>query len=66
MTENVLERLGTTESTTVELKREDGGKIRVTSTLRESPKVILQGEVLEVCNVDGPAYCPARRARLLV
>jgi hypothetical protein len=28
MTENVIERLGTTESTTLSLKREDGGKIR--------------------------------------
>ena len=35
------------------LKREDGGKIRVTSLLWEAPKVILKGEVLEVRNVDG-------------
>jgi hypothetical protein len=37
MTETVLEKLGTTESTTLALKRQDGGKIRVTSTLWESP-----------------------------
>jgi hypothetical protein len=49
----VLERLGTTESTTLALKREEGGKIRVTSLLWEAPKVILRGEVLEVPNVDG-------------
>jgi hypothetical protein len=64
MLENVLERLGTTESTTLALKREDGGKIRVTSLLWESPKVILRGEVLEVCNVDARlrvAEAPAPR-----
>jgi hypothetical protein len=53
MLEKVLEKLGTTESTTLTLKREDGGKIRVTSLLWESPKVILRGEVLEIRNVDG-------------
>ena len=31
--ETVLERLGATESTTLAIKREDGGKIRVTSLL---------------------------------
>jgi hypothetical protein len=50
--ENVLERLGTTESTTLALRREDGGKIRITSQLWPEPKVILKGEVLEVRNVD--------------
>jgi hypothetical protein len=50
MTENVLERLGTAESTTLVFKREDGGKIRVASMLWESTKVILRGEVLEVRN----------------
>jgi hypothetical protein len=54
----VLEKLGTTESTTLTLKREDGGKIRVTSLLWEAPKVILKGEMLEVRNVD----CPLRVA----
>jgi len=33
MLEKVLERLGNTESTTLAVKREDGGKIRVTSLL---------------------------------
>ena len=51
--DKVLERLGTTESTTLALKRENGGKIRVTSLLWESQKVILRGEVLGVRNVDG-------------
>jgi len=40
--EKVLERLGTIESTTLVFKCEDGGKIRVTSMLWESPKVILR------------------------
>jgi hypothetical protein len=35
--EKVLKRLGTTESTTLAFKREDGGKIRVTSLLWEAP-----------------------------
>jgi hypothetical protein len=50
--EKVLERAGTTESTALSLKREDGDKIRVTSFLWEAPKVILRGEVPEVGNVD--------------
>jgi hypothetical protein len=53
MTEKALERPGTTESTTLALKREDGDKIRVTSLLWAAPKVILKGEVLEARNVDG-------------
>jgi hypothetical protein len=38
MTENALKKLGTTESTTLALKREDGGKIRVTSLFWEAPR----------------------------
>jgi hypothetical protein len=53
MTENVLEKLGTTDSTTLNVRREEGGKIRVTSLLWETPKVILPGEVLEIRNVGG-------------
>jgi hypothetical protein len=49
----VLERLGTTESSSLALKREDGGKIRVTSLLWEDARVILRDEVLVVRNVDG-------------
>jgi hypothetical protein len=44
-TEKVLERLGTTEGTTLALPKADGGKIRVTSLLWPEPKVILKGEV---------------------
>jgi hypothetical protein len=55
--ERVLERLGTTESTTLALKSEVGGKIRITSLLWESPEVILRGEVLEVLNSNVEKSC---------
>jgi hypothetical protein len=55
--EKVLEKLGTTESATLSVSREVGGKIRLTSLLWPEPKVILKGEVLEVPNVDDPAPC---------
>jgi hypothetical protein len=54
--EKVLERLGTTESTTLALKREGGEKIRVGSLLWEAPKVILKNEMLEIRNVDGSLH----------
>jgi hypothetical protein len=54
MLEKVIERMGTTESTTLAVSR----KIRVGSLLWETPKVILRGEGLEVRNVD----CPLRVA----
>jgi hypothetical protein len=57
-----LERLGTTESTTLLLKREDGGKIGVASMLWEDAEVILKGEVLEIRNVDGRLHI-ARQVR---
>jgi hypothetical protein len=60
--ENVLERLGTTESTTLVVKREDDGKIRITSLLWPEPKVILKGEVLEIRNADGSLHL-ARKPR---
>ena len=47
-----LERMATTESTTLALAKVAGGKIRVTSLLWPGPKVVLKGEVLEVRNVD--------------
>ena len=56
---DVLERMGTTESTTLAFKREEGGKIRVTLQLWVEPKVLLKGEVLEVRNFERrPARCP--------
>jgi hypothetical protein len=51
--ETVLEKLGTTESTTISVSREAGGKVRVTSLLWPEPKVILKDEVLVIRNADG-------------
>jgi hypothetical protein len=59
-----FEKLGTTESTTLSVSRETGGKIRVTSLLWPEAKVILKDEVLELRNVDGRlcvAEAPAPR-----
>jgi hypothetical protein len=41
--EKVLEKLGTTESTTLAVRREESVKIRVASLLWGTPKVILPG-----------------------
>jgi hypothetical protein len=60
--EKVIEKLATTEKTTLALAREEGGKIRVTSGSWEGEKVILKGQVLEVRNVDGRLYV-ARKAK---
>jgi hypothetical protein len=54
--EKVLEKLGTTESTTLNFRREDDGKIRVGSLLWDAPKVILHGKVLEIRNVGGSLH----------
>jgi hypothetical protein len=62
MSETVIEKLGTTESTTLALPRETDRKIRVTSLLWEAPKVILRNEVLEIRNVDGVLHI-ARKLR---
>jgi hypothetical protein len=61
--EKVLEKLGTTESTTIvpcRVKRT--GKIRIASQLWETPKVILKGEMLEIRNVEGRLHI-ARKPR---
>jgi hypothetical protein len=52
--EKVLEKLATTEKTTI-IAREVGGKIRVTSGSWDGEKVILKDEVLEVRNVERAA-----------
>jgi hypothetical protein len=49
----VLERLATSEKTTIVFQRETDGKIRVTSGSWDGEKVILRDQVLEVRNVDG-------------
>jgi hypothetical protein len=54
--EKVIEKLATTEKTTIAIAREEGGKIRVTSGSWDREKVILKGQVLEVRNVDGRLY----------
>jgi hypothetical protein len=60
--EKVLERLATTEKTTIAIAREEGGKIRVKLSTWADEKVILKDEVLEVRNVDGRLHI-ARKAR---
>jgi hypothetical protein len=60
--EKVLEKLATTEKTTITIAREVGGKVRVTSGSWDGEKVILKDEVLEVRNVDGRLYV-SRKAR---
>jgi hypothetical protein len=50
---DILEKLGTTEGTTISVSRETDGKIRITSQPWPEPKVILKGEVLEFRNVGG-------------
>jgi hypothetical protein len=60
--EKVLEKLATTEKTTIAIAREVGGKVRVTSGSWEGEKVILKDQVLEVRNVDGRLYV-ARKAK---
>ena len=52
MLKKVLERLGTIESTTLVLKREEGGKIRVASMLWQDARMILRDGLLVVRNVD--------------
>ena len=62
MLEKVLERMATSEDTTLVIKREPEGKMRVTSRHWEDAKVLLRDEVLEVRNVDGRLHV-ARKAR---
>lgn len=47
-----MERPPTREDTTLVIKREAGGKMRVTSRHWEDAKVLLKDEVLEIRNVD--------------
>jgi hypothetical protein len=60
--EKVIEKLATTEKTTIAIAREVGGKVRVTSGSWEGEKVILKDQVLEVRNVDGRLHV-SRKAR---
>ena len=58
----VLERLATTEKTTIVLERQPEGKIRVTSGSWEGEKVLLRDQVREVRNVEGRLHA-ARKPR---
>jgi hypothetical protein len=60
--EKVLEKLATSEKTTLVVARELNGKMRITSGSWEGEKVYSKGEVLEVRNVDGRLHV-ARKAR---
>jgi hypothetical protein len=60
--EKVLEKLATSEKTTIVFAREQDGKMRVTSGSWDGEKVIQKGEVLEVRNVDGRLHV-ARKVR---
>ena len=51
--EKVLEKLATSDKTTLVCEKPPDGKIRVTSGSWEGEKVILKCQVLEVRNVDG-------------
>jgi len=51
--EKVLERLATSEKTTIVIARDHDGKMRVTSGSWDGEKVILRDQVLEVRNIDG-------------
>jgi hypothetical protein len=60
--EKVLERLATSEKTTLVIARDHDGKMRVTSGSWDGEKVILRDQVLEVRNVDGRLHV-ARKAK---
>ena len=50
----VLEKLATSEKTTLMVEKEHDGKTRVSSRSWEGGKVFLRNRVLEVRNVEGP------------
>jgi hypothetical protein len=60
--EKVIERLATTESASLIVKREPDGKMRVTSGSWDGEKVFLRDQVLEVRNGDGRLHV-ARKPR---
>ena len=60
--QRVLERMGVSDGTTLSVRKEEGGKIRVRSELWDDAKVIGKDEVLEVRNVAGRLHI-ARKPR---
>jgi hypothetical protein len=51
--EKVIEKLATTERSTIVVERAPEGKIRVTSSSWDAEKVILKDQVIEIRNVEG-------------
>jgi hypothetical protein len=51
--EKVLEKLATSDKTTIVVERQSDGKMRVTSGSWVGEKVILRDQVLEARKVDG-------------
>jgi hypothetical protein len=62
MPEKVLERLATTDKSTIVIERQPDGKMRATSGSWDGEKVFLREQVLEVRNVEGRIHV-ARRPR---
>ena len=60
--EKVLERLATTEKSTIVIERQPEGKMRVTSGSWDGEKVFLPNQVLEVRIVEGRLHV-ARKVR---
>jgi hypothetical protein len=60
--EKVLERIATTEKTTIVTERSPGGKMRATSGSWDGEKVLLRDQVLEVRNVEGRLHV-SRKSR---
>jgi hypothetical protein len=61
--EKVLERLATTEKSTIVIERQPDGKMRATSGSWDGEKVILKGQVLELRNVDGRLHVVRKERR---
>ena len=57
--EKVLERLATSDKTTIVIERQPDGKMRVTSGSWDGEKIIFRDQVLEVraCDRQFPAAC---------
>ena len=55
--------MGVSDELTTSVRREEGGKIRFTSSLWEDAKVIGKHEVLKVRNVDGRLHVARKELR---
>ncbi len=60
--EKVIEKLATTERSTIVVERAPEGKIRVTSGSWDGEKVSLKDQVIEIRNVEGRLHV-ARKTR---